>query len=162
MKEKKLKDYNKLSNPKVIFVTLLFLCTTALALSFYFWNRINQFPYISEKSDNTGLKYNIDFCKSSSDSLFIKGWIFDEFYPKSGKLIITSTAGSKEFMLPLFTFAREDVSKFFSRTDSFDKVGFSASINKKLVDYKGNEKFNFYIIDNNGKVNKVLSYECKQ
>ena len=162
MKEKKMKDYKYLFNPKVIFVTLFLLCTTALALSFYSWNRTNQFLYISEKSDDTGLKYNIDFCKSSGDSLFIKGWIFDEFYPRYGKLIITSTDGSKEFMVPLFTFAREDVSKFFSRTDSFDKVGFSASINKKLVDYKENENFNFYIIDNNGKANKVLSYECKQ
>ncbi len=157
-----MKFYNFLSTPKVIFATLFLACIVTLALSFYSWNRINQFSSVVDESNDNNVKYNIDFCKSGDDTLFIKGWIFDDSYPKSGKLIITSTANSKEFIIPLFTFAREDVSRVFSRTGDFDMVGFNASINKRLVGYNNNAEFNFYFMNNNGKVNKVLSYECKQ
>ncbi|WP_114193447.1 hypothetical protein [Edaphovirga cremea] len=157
-----MKAYNYASNPRVIFVTLVSLCIAVLVISFSSWNKIQLFSSHSEYEMKTDLKYSVDSCGTKGDTLFVKGWMFDGTYPREGKLIITAKTNKKEFTLPLFTFARGDVSQIFSRTDAFDKVGFNVSISKKFVDYNDSAEFNFYIRDNSGKVTKVLSYECKQ
>lgn len=157
-----MKVYNYACNPRVIFVTLIMACVAVLMASFFSWNKLSLFSIHSESTKDADLKYSIDSCRVKKDTLFVKGWLFDNVYPQEGSLIITAITSGKEFIVPLFTFARGDVSQIFSRTGAFDKVGFNASISKKFIDYNGNAEFNFYIKDNAGKTNKVLSYECKQ
>ncbi|QGY29755.1 hypothetical protein [Pantoea cypripedii] len=157
-----MKVYNHVCNPRVIFVTLIAACIAALVLSFASWNKARSFSYNSQVARDLDLKYSIDSCGTRKDTFFVKGWMFDSTYPHEGSLIITVNTSGKEFILPLFTFARGDVSQIFARTDDFDKVGFNASISKKLIEYNESAEFNFYIRDNGGKVTKVLSYECKQ
>ena len=157
-----MKVYNYAYNPRVIFVILIAVCMAVLTLSFASWNKEKLFSFNGRDSLNVNLKYSIDSCGVKKNTLFIKGWIFNDSYPHEGTLIITTKTPGKESIIPSFTFVRGDVSQAFSRTDAFDKVGFNASISKKLIDYQGDAEFNFYIKDNGGKVTKVLNYECKQ
>lgn len=157
-----MKGYNYVCNPRVIFVSLIVACVAVLTLSFVSWNKANLFTLNSESVKDVDLKYNIDSCGVRKDSIFVRGWLFDSRYPHEGSLIITANTSGKEFILPLFTFARADVSQIFGRSPEFDNVGFNASISKELINYKESTEFNFYIKDNDGKVTKVMSYECKK
>jgi len=156
------KVYEHVCNPRVISVTLIAACIAILGLSFASWNKAKSFSLNSEFAENGELKYSIDSCGTKKGTLFIKGWIFNSTYPLEGSLIITAKMSGREFVIPLFTFTRDDVSKNFSRTDAFDNVGFNASINKIFIDYNESAEFNFYIKNNSGNVLKALSYECQQ
>lgn len=154
-----MKRYN-LSNPKILFWVLILLCTLALAISFYSWNKGRPFHSTADSLSNENLKYSVDSCTASENTLSIKGWLFDNDYPKNGSLIITFKDNENELRLPLFTFARGDVSQLFGRTDLFDKVGFNASISNKIIRQDIRGKFNFYISDNKGNTKRVMAYEC--
>lgn len=159
--ENKVKYYN-FANPKILFATLTLLCALALTLSFYSWNKGRLFHLAVSSSSGIDLKYSIDSCDTSGSTLSIKGWVFNNDYPKTGNLIITFKGDESEYRLPLFTFTRGDVSQLFGRNDLFDKVGFNASISKKIIRQNKKGRFNFYISDNEGNVNRVMTYECKK
>lgn len=146
---------------RVIFFALVFLCLSALALSFYSWNKERDFSSNTSETNEKSLKYSIDSCETSSGTLSVKGWIFNAYYPRAGKLIITFNGREGEIQLPLFTYVRGDVSRVFGRTDDFDNVGFNASISKSIIRKMEEGAFNFYILDAEGKMNKVARYECK-
>lgn len=152
--------YYSLSNPKTLFSVLTLLCIFALTISFYSWNKGRPFHSAVDSLSNQNMKYSVDSCITSGSTLSIKGWLFDNEYPKNGSLIITFKDSENEFRLPLFTFARGDVSQLFGRTDLFDKVGFNASISNKIIKQDKRVKFNFYISDNKGNAKRVMTYEC--
>jgi len=151
-----------LSKSRVIFFFLALLCASALTLSFYSWNKVRYFSEHAYQISDSDLKYSVDSCNISGDSINIKGWIFNQYYPLKGTLIVTFKNQENEFMLPVFTFERGDVSGLFGRKEAFDKVGFNASINKTLISSDGSGYFTFYISNKDGIMNRVMKYECKK
>lgn len=156
-----MKRYNYALNLRVLYILLIISCIVIITLSFVSWNKEKLFKEDYKNSANTSLKYNIDSCSINKNSLSIKGWIFNDTYPQNGNLIITAKLNSKEIIIPLFTFVRDDVAQAFSRDIDFDNVGFNASISRHLIGRTKITEFNFYIVDNNNNISKVLNYECK-
>lgn len=152
--------YKRMMNPRTLYVTLITSCIFILILSFTSWNKQKLFIDEYEDASNKKIDYYIDLCTVNKSTLFIKGWLFNENYPKEGNLIVTATFNEKEIIVPSLTYVRDDVAQSFSRKEAFDKVGFNASINKLFVGRSEKIVFKLYV-KNNNKNSKVLTYECK-
>lgn len=152
-------------NSNILFLVLSSACLIIMMAIFIIWNKpviVNDWHAKSLANEVPKIKYSVDSCRVDKGNLHIKGWLFTDNKPNDGTLVITAKYSNNEIVIPSFTFERVDVSTIFNRNFMFDKVGFNAAINHYFIKTSEVPTFNFYIKDNNEKISKVLSYECKK
>lgn len=137
------------------------VCLCVFIVIFWSWNKPVVVDYGILGTESKGVQFSIDSCKNHGRYVQIQGWIFNETYPRSGNLTVTASVQGSELKVPVFTYARGDVSTIFNRDPQFDNTGFNASISTLLLKDNHVEHFNFYIKNQDGHRQRILSYECK-
>ncbi|WKZ93629.1 hypothetical protein P0E69_06960 [Chimaeribacter arupi] len=111
---------------------VMVVCVVAVCgIMFFSWNKTEVVDYSSlkeEGSDNVTM--HIDNCVNNSSRVMIRGWIYSDKYPKEGTLTVTLSPGDHEYVVPVKTELRRDVSTALKLNQEFERYGFSASIRK--------------------------------
>jgi hypothetical protein len=128
------------------------------------WTKVADYSNIPVKNSQD-IRYNVDVCSNTDNKSSLNGWIYSSIYPKHGnhpehgKLEITMPYQGKEYLIPLETYQRPDVSSAFGLPNQFERYGFSASIRRLNLPDNGGI-FNINIID--GGVIYRSTYVCKK
>lgn len=127
---------------------IMSLCAICICvLLFYSWNKLTIVDYSTLKLEGSeSVTMHIDDCYNDHDRMYIRGWIYSDTYPQHGHLTVTLNDGSREYLVPIKTELRRDVSAAMNLNQDFERYGFSASIRKSGTIEKTNI-INLNIID---------------
>ncbi|PLR53400.1 hypothetical protein [Chimaeribacter arupi] len=140
---------------------LMIACTAAVCtIIFFSWNKAEIVNYSSLKEeDSDNITMHIDSCTNNPSRILIRGWIYSSEYPKKGVLTVTLSPGDDEYIVPVKTELRRDVSAALKLNQEFERYGFSASIRKIRIPADIND-ISVNIIEN-GTI-KRKHYVCQQ
>ncbi len=111
---------------------VMLTCVAVICFIIFFsWNRAEIVDYSSLKEETAdNITMHIDNCINNSSRVMIRGWIYSDKYPKEGTLTVTLLPGNHEYVIPVKTELRRDVSTALKLNQEFERYGFSASIRK--------------------------------
>ena len=116
---------------KYAFLLMVLASIIFCIISFLSWNLAKKVDYASMHTINdNSVRLHVDNCLNDKKYFYIEGWVYSNTYPKEGSITVTLKDDSAEYLVPIQTKSRPDVSKAFALTQEFLRYGFSASIRK--------------------------------
>lgn len=145
---------------KILISLSIVFVLIAISLTYFSWNKTIEIEKYS--TDHERYSASIDKCQLSTGSILVKGWAIPKNERAEGNITLGIKANKKIILLPTFTFKRQDVSSFFSRSYEYDNVGFNSSLHNKNIIKDISNIIYIFLINSDGTYTEIYNHECKQ